>query len=145
MFSILCLCLREMFLFFWCFLFFLSNVSLLALVSEFNCILRSRCSMDMWCPDDIKRVSWGWVGPPTWERACYKSPEWGGGSLPVKNGASPECIIGVVSDAYSTVCMFTTVMTMQQSLRLIYLWQNGVRKKPQKTTQTSSCSVDELF
>ena len=26
---------------------------LLALVSEFNCFLRSRCSMEMWCPDDI--------------------------------------------------------------------------------------------
>ena len=25
---------------------------LLALVSEFNCFLRSRCSMEMWCPDD---------------------------------------------------------------------------------------------
>ena len=26
---------------------------LLALVSEFNCFLRSRCSMEMWCPDDV--------------------------------------------------------------------------------------------
>ena len=28
-------------------------VLMLALVSEFNCFLRSRCSMEMWCPDDI--------------------------------------------------------------------------------------------
>ena len=35
---------------------------MLALVSEFNCFLRSRCSMEMWCPDDIGRDSWDWVG-----------------------------------------------------------------------------------
>ena len=57
---------------------------MLALVSEFNCFLRSRCSMEMWCPDDIGRDSWDWVGPPPWERACFNFPEWGGGSSPVK-------------------------------------------------------------
>ena len=57
---------------------------LLALVSEFNCFLRSRCSMEMWCPDDIGRDSWDWVGPPAWARACFNSPEWGGGSSPAK-------------------------------------------------------------
>ena len=59
-------------------------VLLLALVSEFNCFLRSRCSMEMWCPDDTGRDSWDWVGPPAWGRACFNSPEWGGGSSPVK-------------------------------------------------------------
>ena len=59
-------------------------VSLLANVSEFNCFLRCRCSMEMWCPDDVGRDSWDWVGPPGWERACFNSPEWGGGSSPVK-------------------------------------------------------------
>ena len=57
---------------------------LLALVSEFNCFLRSRCSMEMWCPHDIGRDSWDWVGPPAWGRACFNSPEWGGGSSPIK-------------------------------------------------------------
>ena len=38
----------------------------------------------MWCPDDIGRDSWDWVGPPAWGRACVNSPEWGGGSSPVK-------------------------------------------------------------
>ena len=57
---------------------------LLALVSEFNCFLRSRCSMEMCCPHDIGRDSWDWVGPPAWGRACFNSPEWGGGSSPVK-------------------------------------------------------------
>ena len=44
-------------------------VLLLALVSEFNFLLRSRCSMEMWCPDDIGRDSWDWVGPPACGRA----------------------------------------------------------------------------
>ena len=49
------------------FLVFLSNTSR----SQFNhrCFLRSRCSTEMWCPDDIGRDSWDWVGPRTWERA----------------------------------------------------------------------------
>ena len=36
---------------------------MLALVSEFNCFLRSRCSMEMWCPDDIGRgyLGLGWA------------------------------------------------------------------------------------
>ena len=38
----------------------------------------------MWCPDDIGRDSWDWVGPPAWGRACFNSPEWGGGSSPLK-------------------------------------------------------------
>ena len=52
--------------------------------------------MEMWCLDDIGRDIWYWVGPPAWVRACFNSPEWGGGSSPVKNGASPGCIIVVV-------------------------------------------------
>ena len=40
--------------------------------------------MEMWCPDDIGRDSWDWVGPPAWWRACFNSPEWGGGSSPGK-------------------------------------------------------------
>ena len=45
---------------YFCFFFFV-----LALVSEFNSegFLRSRCSMEMWCPDDTERGSWDWVGP----------------------------------------------------------------------------------
>ena len=71
------------------FVLFFSRISfkyflLLTLVSEFNCFLRGRCSMEMWCPDDIGRDSWDWVGPPAWGRACFNSPEWGGGSSPVK-------------------------------------------------------------
>ena len=59
------------------------SVLLLALVSEFICFLHSRCSMEMWCPDDIGQDSRDWVGPPAWGRACFNSPEWGGGSSPV--------------------------------------------------------------
>ena len=64
-------------------------VLLLALVSEFNCFLRSRCSMEMWCPDDMGRDSWDWVGQPARGRACFNSPEWGG-------GASADCFVVVV-------------------------------------------------
>ena len=74
---------KKKFLLFF-FLVFLSNIFLLAPVSEFNCFLRSRCSMEMWCPDDTGRDGWDWVGPPAWGRACFNSPEWGGGSSPVK-------------------------------------------------------------
>ena len=84
MFSIFFFSCRKKFL-----LVFFSDISfkcvlLLALVSEFNCFLRSRCSMEMWCPDDIGRDSWDWVGPPAWERAWFNSPEWSGSSSPVK-------------------------------------------------------------
>ena len=71
--------------FFFSFFFYYFHIFLLlAIVSEFNCFLRSRCSMEMWCPDDIGRESWDWVGPPAWVRACFNSPEWRGGSSPVK-------------------------------------------------------------
>ena len=45
--------------FFFFFYVFLSIFSLQALVSEFNCrcFLHSRCSMEMWCHDDIGRDS----------------------------------------------------------------------------------------
>ena len=66
-----------------CFLYLF--FSFLAFVLGFkNVSLRSRCSMEMWCPDDIGRDSWDWVGPPPWERARFNSPEWGGSSSPVK-------------------------------------------------------------
>ena len=40
--------------------------------------------MEMWCPDDTGRDIWDWVGPPAWGRTCFNSPEWSGGSSPVK-------------------------------------------------------------
>ena len=83
---------------------------LLALVSEFKCFLRSRCSMEMWCPDDIGRDSWDWVGPPAWGRACFNSPEWGGGSSPVKT--EPHQIVLLLLlllflSVHSSACMST--------------------------------------
>ena len=71
-------------------------VLLLALVSEFNCFLCSRCFMEMWCLDDIGRDSWDWVGPPAWVRACFNSPEWGGG---------PDCIVVVLVVAVVVVLL----------------------------------------
>ena len=55
-----------------CFPFFLGKCSFFFLVflskrfhTKHRCSLRSRCSMEMWCPDDTERDSWDWVGPPT--------------------------------------------------------------------------------
>ena len=45
--------------------------------------------MEMWCTDDTRQDSSDWVGPPAWVRACFKSPEWGGGSSPVKTRRQP--------------------------------------------------------
>ena len=71
---------RRKSFFFSFFLYSFKYFLLLALVSGFYWFLRSRCSMEMWCPDDI--------GPPAWGRACFNSPEWGGGSSPVKTEPS---------------------------------------------------------
>ena len=67
--------------------------------------------MEMWCPDDIGRDSWDWVGPPAWERACFNSPEWGGGSSPVLHGASPDCII-VVAAAVAVAVVVVVVVAV---------------------------------
>ena len=46
-------------------------VSLLALVSEFDCFLRSRCFVEVWCPGSVGREGLDWVGPPAWGRAWF--------------------------------------------------------------------------
>ena len=130
---------------------------LLALVSEFNCFLRSRCSMEMWCPDDIGRDSWDWVGPPASGRGCFNSPEWGGGSSPVKT-EPPQivlllllcvvvvlllcccCVVVVVLlfllflSVYST-CVYPLREQMQSMLNLITspharTWRRGLVQSP---------------
>ena len=96
------------FLMFFIFFFFLKKVSaflfscisfkyvlLLASASEFNCFLRNRCSMEMWCPDDVGRDSGDWVGPPAWE-SMLQLPRVEWRPLACQNGASPDCIIVVV-------------------------------------------------
>ena len=72
--------------------------------------------MEMWCPHDTGRDSWDWVGPPIWERASFNSPEWGGGSSPVKTGASPDCIIVVVEWLY-----YSERMTSANFFSLIFV------------------------
>ena len=68
-------------------------VLLLALVSEFNCFLRSRCSMEMWCPDDIGRDRWDWIGPPTWDESMIQLPRVGWRLLACENGASSRLLL----------------------------------------------------
>ena len=99
LFLFLLLIFLVLFFFSFSFVFFLAKKPLLAFVSGFNkrCFLRSRCSMEMWCPDDTGRDSWDWFGPPTWESMIQlPSVAW---DLPAcQNGASPDCIIVVVSE-----------------------------------------------
>ena len=111
------------FLFFKVFLYLF--FSFLAFVSGFNkrCFLRGRCSMEMWCPDDIGRDSWDWVGPPAWERACFNSPEWGGGSSPVKT-ETPQIVLLLLLCCFGKCIMRVYVhidIMQRQSLRLIYM------------------------
>ena len=93
---------KKMFL-----LFFFSCTSfkyflLLSLVSEFNCFLRSRCSMEMWCPDDLGRDSWdlGWAA--CLGESMLQLPRVRWRLVACENGASPDCIIVVV--VFCTVC-----------------------------------------
>ena len=62
--------------------------------------------MEMWCPDDIGLDSWDSVGPPAWGRACFNSPEWSGGSSPVKT--EPLQIV-----LYYYCCCFGSGLTEQ--------------------------------
>ena len=81
---------------------------------------RSRCSMEMWCLYDIGRESWDWVGLPAWERTCFNSPEWCGGSSLVQT-EPPQIVFIVVivlemtithphphDPAKGFICMHTT-------------------------------------
>ena len=77
--------------------------------------------MEMWCPDDIGRDSWDWVGPPAWVRACFNSPEWGGGSSPVKNGASADCIIVVVVCCV-VVCRLLWCVGVVSPVKCVFLY-----------------------
>ena len=83
-------------------------VLLVASVSEFICFLRSRCSMEMWCPDDTGQDSWDWVGPPAWGEGMIQLPRVEWKLLACYNGASPDCFnVVVVWDTIENVCMIT--------------------------------------
>ena len=105
------------------FLYFFQIFFLLALVSEFNCFLRSRCSMEMWCPDDIGRDSWDWVGPPAWGRACFNSPEWSGGSSPVKT-EPPQIVLLLLLCVMClcVVCCCVVLCAVCCELCVVYVW-----------------------
>ena len=69
----------------------------------------------MWCPDDIRRDSWDWVGPPAWGRACFNSPEWGGGS--------PDCIVvDVVCCCCVVVWLCGCVVVWLCGCVVVWLW-----------------------
>ena len=88
-------------------------VLLLASVSEFDCFLHSRCPVEMWCPDDIGPDSWDWVGPPAWRRTCFNSPEWGGGSSPVKT-EPPQIVLLLL---LSCICLHNSTCSSDVQLK----------------------------
>ena len=102
--------------------------------------------MEMWCPDDIGRDSWDWVGPPAWERACFNSPGWGGGSSPVKNGASPDCIVVVVVVVVSEWALSERISTAltratqdgPDSQQHAKTWRRGLMHAPKGLSQLPS-------
>ena len=65
------------------FLFSFKNIALPASVSEFNCFLRGRCSMEMWCPDDTQRGIAA-IGSDNLLGREHDSTPQGGGSSPVE-------------------------------------------------------------
>ena len=86
---------RRKSFFFSLFMYFFQIIFLLALVSEFNCFLRCRCSMEMWCPDDMAGLlGLGWAA--CLGESMLQLPRVGWRLLPCQNGASPDCIIVVV-------------------------------------------------
>ena len=108
-------------LLFYCISF--KHVLLLASISEFNCLFRSRCSMEVWCPDDTGRDSWDWAGAPAWGRACFNSPEWGGGSSPVTT--EPHQIVLLLLLLFRRqlgVCMITPQRSMQNAVTETNWW-----------------------
>ena len=89
---------------------------MLALVSEFNCFLRSRCSMEMWCPDDIGRDSWDRVGPPARRESMIQLSRVGWRLLACENGASPDClVVVVVSDTCESVVYVHNTSDLQKA------------------------------
>ena len=121
--------------------FFFSCISfkyflLLALASEFNCFLRSRCSTEMWCPDDIGRDGWG--------ESMIQLPRVGWRLLACQNGASPDCImvVVVVSDACLDVrCVWSTTVTETNWCQVT--WESDSRPEPsarglKKSTRATS-------
>ena len=102
---------------------------MLTLVSEFNCLLRGRCSIEMWCPDDTGRDGWEWVGPPAWGRACFNSPEWGGGSSPVKTEPPQIALLLLLwLWLWSSVFIHETPMRAPNQV-----WQNAWESRLQAT------------
>ena len=95
-------------------------VLLLALVSEFNCFLRGRCSMEMWCPDDIGRDTWDWIGPPAGAHD----------STPQSGVDAPRLWKRSLSKLYCCYCCFYNKCCNQSSIRNAPIFLKLFQRKP---------------
>ena len=108
------------------------EVLLLALVSEFNCFLRSRCSMEMRCPDDAGRDSWDWVGPPPWGE--HDSTPQSGVEAPRQLRRSLLQIV-LLFLLFSTRAEESPQVYVHSSLKFIVQEPYGARKMPHCTAK----------
>ena len=60
----------------------------------------------IWRSQHTGRDSWDWVGPPAWERACFNSPEWVGGSSPVKT-EPPQIVLLLLFWSLLRMCVYS--------------------------------------
>ena len=104
-----------------------------AFVSGLNkiCFLRSRCSMEMWCPDDTGRESWDFVGPPAWVRARFNSPEWR--LLACLKRSLPDCIIVAVVDVVACAVAKRNDRQEVPVVKMIFLCENSFFLVPRRT------------
>ena len=103
---------RRKSFFFSFFLYSFKYVQLLALVLEFNCFFRSRCSMEMWCPDDTGRGIAG-IGLGRLLGGGHAStPQSGVESSPVKT-EPPQIVLLLLLLLFSTRLFTMCISTMR--------------------------------
>ena len=87
------------FLFLFSFSFSFKCMRLQAQVSEFNerCFHRSRCSTEMWCPDDRRRDGWDWGKRPFNSQCGVEAPR------QLKTKPPRDCIVVVIVGVVAVV------------------------------------------
>ena len=104
---------------------------------------------EMWCPDDIKRDRWDWVGPPPWEKAWFNPPEWGQAprllkrSLPRLDCCCWELLVGVCCCCFGKAFTNESIHTQKSRRRVPELlvsqlpWVHSGEMNPPHNAQPS--------